>query len=694
MQNTHTLFAPLYAFTLSSILASSLLAQEKHDEKRNDGHDTAKLSPLISLAHPISNANISIIDDIFIANTQAYNLSEIFNKSAEIQVGGGAQIAQKLYIRGFEDRMFNVRLDGIAQNGNLFHHQGNLILDSFLIKNIEIQKGLGSVENGAGAIAGGINITTKNAFDMLQNANTYGAHLALGGQSNRGVDTSLAAYTLLRENLGLLAGYSFENIPYYNAGNAERVPSSESKTHNATFKLTYLPAHNHSINVNYHFNHIDSIAPYGANVILSPNPALFQNTLNAHNASVQYEYIQNEHFQLTWNNYFSHKSLSLSSTDTLTAISDEEGAMDLSLLNLGSDLGFRHYFGASHHYFKYGLNYQLMHTKAHNLTDHSLEHGNLGRELGSIYGGYIGASFNVLDSLSLDIGSRYDYFVYVDKFDSTHHTQGFSLYISLLYTPSNDLSFKFTHNYNTRGAMPLDASLLSNSHAYIAALKAEGMYNTEFNADYDNGFFSAHASLYYQHLKHFINSYTNDATEHNHSITDGHEHEDMYRQNMPRAVQILGYEANIGLDFSFFDVHIGIAQSLPKYANHLITDTFELGAISGRSYYTSIGMRPFNALPQLQILYIGRYVEGIDYQGYNMYYNAIESVNKKGYDIHNLYLTYDLKSFLSFRLAFLNITNRTYVNPYSPAKELFSRESGSALYEPGFNTKAQIVFFF
>ena len=102
---------------------------------------STKLSPLVSVAHPISNANISIIDDAFIANTQAQNLREIFNKNAEIQVGGSTQIAQKLYIRGFEDRMYRVRLDGITQSGNLFHHQGNLVLDPFLIKDIEIEKG-------------------------------------------------------------------------------------------------------------------------------------------------------------------------------------------------------------------------------------------------------------------------------------------------------------------------------------------------------------------------------------------------------------------------------------------------------------------------------------------------------------------------------------------------------------------------
>ncbi|WP_301057939.1 TonB-dependent siderophore receptor, partial [uncultured Helicobacter sp.] len=342
---------------------------------------SAKLSPLVSVAHPISNANISIIDDAFIANTQAQNLREIFNKNAEIQVGGSTQIAQKLYIRGFEDRMYRVRLNGITQSGNLFHHQGNLVLDSFLIKDIEIEKGLAKAEDGAGALAGGINITTKNAFDILQNRD-YGAHFVLSGQSNKGVNTSLAAYGKFSKNLGLLAAYSFDNIPYYRDGNGDKVLSSKTQTQNASFTLTFLPAKNHSINVHYHFNHITSVAPYAANVITSTTPELFNNTLNAHNAALRYDYSANDSFMLSWNNYFSHKSLKLSPTDVnhsdITTTHDPEGAMDLSLMNLGSDLGFKHYFGASGHLFKYGLNYQLIATKAYDLDAHSLAHGNLG----------------------------------------------------------------------------------------------------------------------------------------------------------------------------------------------------------------------------------------------------------------------------------------------------------------------------
>ncbi|MCX2716646.1 TonB-dependent receptor [Helicobacter sp. MIT 21-1697] len=676
-----------------TILIPALTSMTFTNMTRADEYNTSKsvnLSPLVTTAQAVSHTNVSVIDSKFIANTQARDLREVFNKNAEIQVGGSSQIAQKLYIRGFEDRMFRVRIDGITQSGNLLHHQGNLFFDPFLVKNIEIEKGLANVEYGAGALAGGINITTKNAFDLLGANRNYGAHFNIGGQTNKGVDTSLATYGKIKENFGLVASYNFDDVPYYRSGDGNKVSSSPAKAHNALFKLTFLPKENHSFNVNYHFNNVNSVSPYAANILtLGASPQLYASKLFAHSVSTQYDYLFNKSFHLHWNAFYSRKNLSLSPTGIYSS-RDHEDPRDLLLSNLGSDISLKHYFGESRHSLKYGLNYQLISTKERYLTTESLKNNNRAYEKTAIYGGFIGANFNLLESLSLELGSRYDSFVYEDKVSKTHNTQGFSPYVSLLYTPINELSLKITQNYNTRGVMPMDASILADPSVTIKPLKAEGMHNTEFDMDYDNSLFSAHIALYHQYLKNFINTYVNNA-----SNTAVHGSENFSRQNMDSAIRILGYEANIGLDFSFVDVHLGVAQNFPTYNNKTITDTFELMAVSGRSYYLSAGLRPFSALPQFQILWLSRFSEGIDYQGYNMYRGELASINKKAYNVHNIYFTYDVKSYLSLRLAFLNITNKTYANPYTPLNELYSMDSGNTpLYEPGFSTKFQIALSF
>lgn len=653
--------------------------------------ETHSLTPLIASENISNSGDVGVINDMFLQNTQAQNLKEIFAKNADTQVGGGAQIAQKLYVRNIEDRMFRTHIDGIAQGGNLFHHQGNMQLSPFLIKSIEIQKGLADVEYGAGALFGGINITTKNAFDMLKN-NNYGALVSLGAQSNRGINTAVAAYGKIIENLGLLASYDFDDTPYYRDGDGRKVLTSPSQSHNALFKLTYMPKSGHSLNLNYHFNHLDSIAPFAANVLTASNPTLFDNALNAHNAGLKYDYAS-EDFAFFINSYYAHKSLSLSPRTTLQAVHEEESAMDLSLAHLGSDVMFKHYFGEARHNIKYGLNYQLISTKAHNLTQEQLAHNNRGYEQGAVYGGFIGAEFYLLDSIMFALGSRYDTFSYKDKFALKHNTSGFSPYAILQYTPFANMSFKLKYNYNTRGAMPQDISLLSNAHALIRPLRAENLHNAEFNIDYDNSVFSTHLGLYHQQLKHFINSYANSGAAHEHNHAGEHTHEDMYRQNTPDSIKIIGYEASAGLDFDMITFHMGIAQSFPTFKQRLITDTFELAAVSGRSYSASVGLRPFSAAPQFEILYLARFIESINYQGYNLYYNDLDSVHKGAYNTHNLYLSYLFKH-AQLKVAFLNLTNQTYISATSPLKELFAKESGVGIYEPGFSAKVQVAFWF
>lgn len=48
--------------------------------------------------------------------TAARSLGEMLRDETAVSVGGGAAIAQKLYIRGVEDSMLNTTLDGAAQD--------------------------------------------------------------------------------------------------------------------------------------------------------------------------------------------------------------------------------------------------------------------------------------------------------------------------------------------------------------------------------------------------------------------------------------------------------------------------------------------------------------------------------------------------------------------------------------------------
>ena len=61
------------------------------------------------------------IDSDQLAKSQAQDLNDIFRKDAEVSVGGSSGVSQKVYVRGLEDTMLNVSIDGAEQSGNLFH---------------------------------------------------------------------------------------------------------------------------------------------------------------------------------------------------------------------------------------------------------------------------------------------------------------------------------------------------------------------------------------------------------------------------------------------------------------------------------------------------------------------------------------------------------------------------------------------
>ena len=61
-----------------------------------------------------------------LANYQANDLADVFRQVPAVTVGGSLGIAQKIYVRGLEDSMVNVTVDGAPQTSTLFHHTGNL----------------------------------------------------------------------------------------------------------------------------------------------------------------------------------------------------------------------------------------------------------------------------------------------------------------------------------------------------------------------------------------------------------------------------------------------------------------------------------------------------------------------------------------------------------------------------------------
>jgi len=132
--------------TLAGFLASIAPAMAQEES----GADILELDPMeVRTEQEPGNLRMSSAQ---IERLQATDLSTLFSNQSTLAVGGGsAPVAQKIYVRGFEDTMLNVTVDGAQQIGELYHHQARLQLEPELIKTIELDAGSGAATAGPGA---------------------------------------------------------------------------------------------------------------------------------------------------------------------------------------------------------------------------------------------------------------------------------------------------------------------------------------------------------------------------------------------------------------------------------------------------------------------------------------------------------------------------------------------------------------
>lgn len=142
-----------------------------------------------------------------------------------LAVGGGAPIAQKIYVRGFEDVLLNVTIDGAQQAGELYHHQGRVQIEPEFIRSIQLDAGAGAATAGAGALTGALAVTTKDAFDLLAPGRNFGfltrATGGFNGDDNyKGV---ISVYGKLNDTVGIAAGFTRQSGDDYEDGNGRLV---------------------------------------------------------------------------------------------------------------------------------------------------------------------------------------------------------------------------------------------------------------------------------------------------------------------------------------------------------------------------------------------------------------------------------------------------------------------------------------
>lgn len=180
-----------------------------------------------------------VITEEDLENRNPQTAKDVFAGESSVTAGGGAPIAQKIYVNGIEESLLSVTIDGARQNKSAFHHTGNVLLDPELLKRVEVSEGIAPADAGPGALAGSIAYETKDARDLLEEGDNFGGMASVtGGTNGTGIRASTTVFGRQGGFEWLLSGTRQEGDDYED-GSGSTVPGTEADLTDYMVKLAY-----------------------------------------------------------------------------------------------------------------------------------------------------------------------------------------------------------------------------------------------------------------------------------------------------------------------------------------------------------------------------------------------------------------------------------------------------------------------
>ncbi|AZE82806.1 Putative Ton-B dependent receptor [Pseudomonas orientalis] len=227
-----------------------------------------------------STVNRSTLTQADIDRYQSNNIPSLLQTLPGVSQGGSLKPGgQTINIRGFGDAEdVPMTVDGATKSGFERYQQGTVFIEPELIKSIEVEKGPNSPFTGNGGFGGTVNMTTKDAPDLLKDGRNSGAMLKYGYSSNdheqvyssavygRTDDGRFDALAYLTQRDGgdmkVAAKLPNENNQY--PINPQRLPNSAQDVDGKLFKVNAYFTEEHSVGLSYSRSHSNRWTPFSA----------------------------------------------------------------------------------------------------------------------------------------------------------------------------------------------------------------------------------------------------------------------------------------------------------------------------------------------------------------------------------------------------------------------------------------------
>lgn len=478
-------FTPLAIAIALAIAPHQVLAADDKTDENNSAMET------IVVVGQTTNTEITPEE---LEKYQANDLADIFRLVPSVSVGGSLGLVQKIYIRGMEDTLLNVTVDGAPQTGTLFHHIGRVSIEPELLQEVEIQAGAGEATSGAGAIGGAIRFKTKNVNDLLEDGEQFGGSLRAGYFSNDGYKASGTFYGALGDDWGLLGSYTYVDRENMEDGDGNEIFGTAAEQSLAFFKVNGQLSNTQSVTLSYENRHEEG------EFSKQPNwPAVAGQNLYP---------LEAERETIVFNHsYNANNLINLETTLYNTSSSVERDLWDSWGIYRGEvqSYGFdiRNTSLLDTHTLTYGLEYR------NDEVTGAVPGESGAKEEGTVAGVYLQDHWQISTALLLSFGVRYDSYeleqvTYGNEIDS----DGFSPNIGILYTFNDNWELNIGYAQAMRGKEVGDAFTLEQWGAGWVSidpeLKAEEVDNTEIGLTYHDEHWQVTATVYQSDIDNVI----------------------------------------------------------------------------------------------------------------------------------------------------------------------------------------------
>ncbi|WP_374338758.1 TonB-dependent receptor domain-containing protein [Leeia sp.] len=593
--------------------------------------------PTIQVVGEIDNATLRANPET-LARKQAKDIRDIFNDAPGITVGGGGlSAAQKVYIRGLEDTLLNVTIDGATQSGNLYHHQSRLMIDPALVEKVEVEKGTASATAGPGALAGAVRVQTRNARDLLQPGERVGARLSQGWQSNEGWRSSALVYGRFTDTVDAMLSYSRQQNHDYEDGNGQRQINSASQRDSWLAKLNWQPSARQQLTLSHNHERDKGVRNQRPNMVAWATNQPLPQTLERDTTTVSYR--QKEEGGVPGIQASLYHTQARSTRQTTSRLAGEEVASHGMDVTLESTLG--------RHRLQYGLNWREDHAQALspvNRYNASVTNGadNRAEEDSRVAGLFVEDKITLGEQWQLALGLRHDRYAYKDNHSQTYRSSGWSPSGALTFAPNDDWLITASSARSLRGVglkegFDLDTLIGGEIVRNLPNQKAERAQKHELEVQYQADGWKVGGSVFRQRIDNYVAG-----------LDDG--------RGNSGAVRIRGFELGLQYSQARWNAGVSLSRSKPEWDGRALADyDFGLGSTYGKTLLANASYR-FPA-QRVELGWNGKWVTALRYTPYN----GKEQV-KPGYNVHDVYVRWQPveKEKLFLTLTVQNLFNKAY----------------------------------